>query len=870
MEMPEQYIGFPTPYLENTTSDPAPTAKPFLFSKNVMPETTSSPLYADVLVPLALPGTYTYAVPDAMAGDVSTGCRVVVPFGPRRFYTAVVVRLHTTKPEPGVALKSIADTMGRKPLLLPVQIDFWNWLASYYLCTPGEVMRAALPGGLKPESETLLTADEDFADTDGLAPRERQVLDALSHDKAVSVEQLGRQLGMAGLLPAVRRLVERGAVRVHESLSRAFRPRTETRVRLTPAWMNGERLDAELLALGARSPRQAALLHTLIELSGTKAALKLGNENLTGEVAQRTLLRQVPGAASALTALRRKGIVETYVAEVGRIRSPKAVPELSSRPLSHAQQEAFDAIRSNFERHAVCLLHGVTSSGKTEIYIRLIEHELAAGRQVLYLLPEIALTTQITTRLGRVFGERMGIYHSRFPDAERVEIWQRQLGDRPFALILGVRSSVFLPFQNLGLVIVDEEHETSYKQQEPAPRYNARDAAMVLARRCGAKTLLGTATPSLETYRNAAVTGKYGYVSLTRRYGDVLLPEIVVEDVKELRRKKLMKTLFSPRLTDEIRRALDCGEQVILFQNRRGYSPVLECRTCGWTPRCTACDVTLTFHQKAGKLFCHYCGAAYDLPRACPNCEDTELRDIGYGTEKVEAAVHASFPSARTARMDLDTTRTRTAYEKIIRDFQQGDTDILIGTQMVTKGLDFERVRVVGILNADQMLGQPDFRAYERAFQMMAQVAGRAGRRGRRGIVVLQTRQAELPIIAQVVANDYEAMFRSQLVEREMFLFPPACRLIDIYLRHRDEHVCSAAAEVLAAMLRPHFGDSLLGPDRPVVGRIQRQYIRKLMLKPAASLPPAGVRRTLLAARTALVSQADYKAVSVYFDVDPL
>lgn len=835
-----------------------------------MQDTTSPTLYADVLVPLALPGAYTYAVPDTMAGDVGPGCRVVVPFGPRRFYTAIVVRLHTTAPAPGVALKTIADTMGREPLLLPVQIDFWRWLASYYLCTPGEVMRAALPGGLKLESETWLTADEEFADIDRLGVRERQVLDALSQDKAVSVEQLGKRLGMAGLLSVVRGLVERGAIRVQESLTRSFRPRTETHVRLTTAWLDGHRLDTEMTALTARSPRQAAVLHTLIELSGAKAALTLGNENLMNEVAQRTLLRQVPGATSALTALRRKGIVETYAFEVDRIRSPKAVPGLQGRTLSEAQQEAYDAILNCFERKDVCLLHGVTSSGKTEIYIRLIERELAAGRQVLYLLPEIALTTQITTRLGRVFGERMGVYHSKFPDAERVEMWQRQLGDRAFSLVLGVRSSVFLPFRNLGLVIVDEEHETSYKQQEPAPRYNARDAAMVLARNCGAKTLLGTATPSLETYRNATVTGKYGYVSLTRRYGDVLLPEIVVEDVKELRRKKLMKTLFSPRLTEEIRRALEDGEQVILFQNRRGYSPVLECRTCGWNPRCTACDVTLTFHQNAGKLVCHYCGATYDLPRACPNCEDTELRDIGYGTEKVEAAVHASFPSARTARMDLDTTRTRSAYEKIICDFQQGETDILIGTQMVTKGLDFERVRVVGILSADQMLGQPDFRAYERAFQMMAQVAGRAGRRGRRGIVVLQTRQAELPLIDQVVTNDYEAMFRSQLVEREQFRFPPACRLIDIYLRHRDEHLCVAAAEALAAMLRPHFGDGLLGPDRPAVGRIQRQYIRKLMLKPSAALPAAGVRRTLLAARAALAAQPAYKAVSVYFDVDPL
>lgn len=825
--------------------------------------------YADVLVPLTAPGAYTYAVPSELAPQISVGCRVVVPFGPRRFYTAVVIRLHDTPPPSGFAVKAVAETMGGGPLLLPAQIDFWRWLASYYLCTPGEVMRAALPSGLKPESETLVTADKDFCGHDGLTPRERRVLDALAQEKAVSIGMLEKRLDTSSLLGTVRGLMEKGAVRVQESLARQFRPRTETHVRLAPELLQAGRLEQELDAV-RRSPRQAEVLQTLARLSGAQAAARLGNAALLEEVPKRELARCVPNADTAIAALRKKGLIETYAVETGRIRTPKAIPGLQSRPLSDAQQEALDAILHCFGQKDVCLLHGVTSSGKTEVYIRLIERELAAGRQVLYLLPEIALTTQITTRLGRVFGERMGVYHSKFPDAERVELWQRQLSDHAFPLILGVRSSIFLPFRNLGLIIVDEEHETSYKQQDPAPRYNARDAALVLARSYGAKTLLGTATPSLETYRNAVVTGKYGYVALTQRFGDVSLPEIIVEDVKELRRKKLMKSLFSPRLTEEMRRALEEGEQVILFQNRRGYAPVLECRTCGWTPRCTACDVTLTFHQNTNKLVCHYCGTAYDLPRACPNCEDSELRDIGYGTEKVEAAVHAAFPAARTARMDLDTTRTRTGYEKIIRDFQSGETDILIGTQMVTKGLDFDRVRVVGILNADQMLGQPDFRAYERAFQMMAQVAGRAGRRGRRGIVILQTRQAGLPVVSQVVANDYEAMFRSQSAEREAFRFPPSYKLIDIYLRHRDESVCAAAAGAFAAMLRPHFGEDLLGPDRPVVGRVRSLHIRKLMLKLQPGLPAAGVRRTLLAARDVLAGNPAYKAVGLYFDVDPL
>lgn len=825
--------------------------------------------YAEVLVPLTAPGTYTYAIPAELAAQVGPGCRVVVPFGPRRSYTAIVIRLHDTPPAPGITVREIAGTMGDGPLLTPGQIDFWMWMATYYLCTPGEVMRAALPSGLKLESETLVAADKDFCGHDGLTPRERRVLDAVAQDKAVSIEMLEKRLAATGLLGVVRRLMEAGAVRVYEAMGRAYRPRTETHIRPASVLLEPGRLQRELESL-RRSARQAEVLQALFRLSGAQAAVTLGNAALLEEVSKRSLTECVPGADAAIAALRKKGLVETYAVETSRLKTPKAVPGLQSRPLSEAQQGAFDAILRCFAEKDICLLHGVTSSGKTEIYIRLIEHELAAGRQVLYLLPEIALTTQITTRLGRVFGDRMGVYHSKFPDAERVELWQRQLTPQAFPLILGVRSSVFLPFRNLGLVIVDEEHETSYKQQDPAPRYNARDAALVLARRCGAKTLLGTATPSLETYRNAVVTGKYGYVYLDRRFGDVLLPEIVVEDVRELRRKKLMKSLFSPRLAEEMRRALAEGEQVILFQNRRGYSPVLECRTCGWTPRCTACDVTLTFHQNINKLVCHYCGNTYDLPRACPNCEDSELRDIGYGTEKVEAAVRAAFPSARTARMDLDTTRTRTAYEKIIQDFQAGATDILIGTQMVTKGLDFDRVRVVGILSADQMLGQPDFRAYERAFQMMSQVAGRAGRRGRRGIVVLQTRQADLPVIAQVVGNDYEAMFRSQLVERDLFRFPPLYRLIDIYLRHRDERVCDAAARALAELLRPHFGDDLLGPDRPVVGRIRAQYIRKLMLKLKPELSARGVRRTLSAARDVMTATPAYKAVGIYFDVDPL
>lgn len=824
--------------------------------------------YAEVILPLALPGTFTYRLPEGLEGKVQEGSRVVVPFGKRKHYTAIVAGLHDNPPRDGMELKDISGTAGDAPLLLPRQLDFWKWLSYYYMCTPGEVMKAALPSGLKLESETVVTLNEDFDRAEELEGRERELLGLLPPGKGRSIEMLQKGLRAANLLPVVRGLLEKGAIAVQESLNRQFKPRTETHVRLRPEYRDERKLNRLLDAL-KRSEKQAEMLLAYLELSRAAAALALGNEGLLCEVPKKELLKRASGSEAALAALRSKGVLDTYPFEVGRIRTAKALPGELAKPLSEAQQAALDGILAAFKSHNVCLLHGVTSSGKTEVYTHLIRRELAAGRQVLYLLPEIALTTQITSRLGRAFGEQMGVYHSKFPDAERVELWQRQLSPKAFPLILGVRSSLFLPFRNLGLVIVDEEHEASYKQQDPAPRYNARDAAIMLARLYGAKVLLGTATPAIETYHNA-MEGRYGLVEMNVRYGDVRLPEIHVEDTKELRRKKLMKTPFSPRLAEEIRCALENKEQVILFQNRRGYSPVLECRTCGWVPRCNCCDVSLTFHQKIGKLVCHYCGASYEIPKSCPNCEDSELRDVGYGTEKIEAAVHACFPEARTARMDLDTTRSRSAYEKIISDFQQGNTDLLIGTQMVTKGLDFDRVRVVGILNADQMLNQPDFRAHERAFQMMAQVAGRAGRRGRRGTVVLQTGQPEAPVVRQIVENDYRAMYGSQLAERELFRYPPCFRIIEIFLKHRHEAVCEAAAGCLAAMLRPHFGDNLLGPDRPAVGRIQLLYIRKMVLKVTPGLPASGVRNTLWAARAALLAQPRFKGVGTFFDVDPL
>lgn len=822
--------------------------------------------YADVIVPLALSGTLTYLVPDSL--KVAVGSRVVVPLGRRKFYTAIITRLHDDAPQENYALKEIAEVSDENPVLTAEQIELWAWMARYYMCTPGEVMKAALPSGLKIESESIVTLNEEYEPTDDLSEREREALAVLNQPDGCSIDALGKQMQLKNPLPLVRRLLDRGAVRMAENMSRAFRPRTELHVRLTEVFLSESELTRILDEL-ARAPKQQQLLLHYLDCSKISAALTLHQPHLALEISKAELLKNIEGGEAALSALRSKKILETYPYEVGRLRNMEALPQFMNPRLSAAQQKAFDDIQQSFSEKEVCLLHGVTSSGKTEIYTHLIRRTIEAGRQVLYLLPEIALTTQIMQRMGRAFGKELGVYHSKFPDAERVEIWQKQLSEQPYGLILGARSALFLPFTNLGLIIVDEEHETSYKQQDPAPRYNARDAATVLARLCGAKVLLGTATPSFESFHNAQ-TGKFGYVRLTERFGNLQLPKIYVENVKELRRKKEMKTPFSPRLTEEIKTALENGEQVILFQNRRGYSPVIECRTCGWVPRCTCCDVSLTLHQREGRMVCHYCGASYPIPRKCPNCGDTDLRDIGYGTEKIEAAVKSCFPKARTARLDLDTTRSRTSYENIINDFQHGKTDILIGTQMVTKGLDFDRVRVVGILSADQALNMPDFRAYERSYQMLSQVAGRAGRKNKQGIVVLQTNQPTLPAIQRIVTHDYEGLYQEQMEERKLYRYPPYFRLISIYLKHRDERKVEAAAQILAQWLRQSFAENLLGPDRPPVGRVQLLYIRQMILKVSTQTSASQVRHVLDACRQALVNSAEYKSVNIYFDVDPM
>ena len=629
-----------------------------------------------------------------------------------------------------------------------------------------------------------------------------------------------------------------------------YRPKTETYIRLTEAF-SSEAAQHIALNMLQRAPKQLkALTDFLFMAEGAVTRDELLNEGHT---------------LQTVTMLIKRGILETYEVEVGRLNhGGEPHPELVKK-LSLAQETAYNEILMSFLKKKVTLLHGVTSSGKTEIYIHLIQREIDQHRQVLYLLPEIALTVQMMDRLRRVFGDRLGIYHSKYSDAERVEIWQKQLSGHPYDVILGARSAVFLPFQNLGLVIVDEEHETSFKQQDPMPRYHARSAAIML----GAKVLLGTATPSMETYHNAR-TGKYGYVQLTERHQGIELPEIQVVDIKDLQHRKMMTGPFSPLLLARVREALERGEQALLFQNRRGYAPMIECKACGWVPRCQNCDVSLTLHRQMNQLVCHYCGAVYQVPVVCPACGATDLQTRGYGTEKIEADVRDIFPEARISRMDLDTTRTRNAYERIISDFGSGRTNLLIGTQMISKGLDFDRVSVVGILNADTMLSYPDFRAYEHAYMMMAQVSGRAGRKGRRGLVILQTRQPQLPIIQQVVQGDYEGLYRSLCAERQQFHYPPYYRLIAVYLKHRSDALTETAAQELGFRLRQWFGARVLGPDKPGVARVKSLCIRKLVLKLENGLNLADVRRYLALAQQQMLQDKRYASLQVYYDVDPL
>ncbi len=820
--------------------------------------------FADVILPLPLEGTFTYSLPETFANLVQVGSRIIVPFGTTKFYSAIVVKLHDTVPS--YKTKPALELLDSSPIVTTAQLKLWKWIADYYLCTIGDVYKAALPSGMKLESESSVMYNEEFIADDTLSPSEEKIIQALEEETMQSLSSLQKKTGIRNILPIVKRLLERDAIRIKEEVKRTYKPRYATYVRITEPYFNEEKINEALTQL-KRSAKQAELLLKYTSLSGISAALALQNQQLLKEITRQELMESTACTPGVLKALCQKGVLELYQKPIGRITQQNLPTELVMHPLSEDQARAKDQIKDCWKQQDVCLLHGVTSSGKTEVYIHLIKEVIEQGKQVLFMLPEIVLTAQLTDRLKRVFGDRLGVYHSRYPDAERVEVYQKMLSDAPYDIIVGVRSSIFLPFKKLGLLIIDEEHETSFKQQDPAPRYQARNVALVMAKAAKAKTLLGSATPSLESYYNAE-TGKYGLVRLDKRYGNVQLPQIEVVNMREMARKKMMNGPFTPQLIERVREALQQNKQVILFQNRRGYAPMMECKTCGWVPRCQKCDVSLTLHRNMRQLTCHYCGASYPIPQKCPNCEEQNLMGKGYGTERIEDCLQAIFPNARIARMDLDTTRSRQRYEQIIADFQHYKTDILVGTQMVTKGLDFERVSVVGILNASTMLSQPDFRSYEHAFQMMEQVAGRAGRKNEQGYVVLQTQDVEASAIKQVVQHSYTAMYREQMEERGLFNYPPYCRLIYVYMKHRDERVLESLSRDYANLLQQIFGQRILGPDTPPIARVQMMYIRKIIVKIELSASIAEARKRLRDIQRYVTNLPQYKSAIIYYDVD--
>lgn len=818
--------------------------------------------FVDVILPLPLNASFTYSVPEGMEGSLQIGTRVVVPFGRRKFYTAIVVKTHAPKPTAYEVkpIDRVLDAPG-DPVIIHPQLKFWEWIAEYYLCSVGDVMKAALPAGLKLESETFVepAADADAADREGLSEDEALIMQTLVHEGKLSVGDLVRKSGVRArpeqLLAA---LIERGLVMVSEKLMERYRARKQTVVCLPP----------ESAAAGWRSMAFAKVSGAARQEQLLLTALQLAGKDL--EVEQSVLLERSGCTQPILRQLANKGLVRIERREINRFAAREGMEPQPLPTLSAAQQTALNSILGTWieGQKAVTLLRGVTSSGKTEVYIHLISRMLRQGKQVLMLVPEIALTTQLTERLQRVFGRRVIVYHSKFTDNERVDIWKRLLHSAEPAVVIGARSSVFLPFRNLGLVIVDEEHEPSYKQFDPAPRYNARDCAIVLASMHGAKTLLGSATPAIETYFKAQ-SGRYGLVELTERYGGVCLPEIEVVDMKKYWKQYWRDSPFAPEVHDRLQQTVAAGKQAIVFHNRRGFAPMARCKQCAYIPKCEHCDVSLTYHRREDRLICHYCGAEYKLPTVCPVCKEPSVEIIGYGTEKIEDLIEKDLPGARILRMDLDTTRNKDGYLDIINAFSSHKADILVGTQMVTKGLDFDGVRDVAVLSADTLINLPDFRASERAFNMLLQVAGRAGRRDVAGKVIIQTGQPDHPVIGFVKAHDYVGFYNSELAERKAHFFPPFTRMIIVYLRHREESAVQTAANAFATRLRQYLGNRVAGPDTPPVSRVQSMYIRRLMLKIESGASMAKVREVMRAVIESVHGDGLLRGTVVHFDVDP-
>ncbi len=820
-------------------------------------------LYAEVILPLPLFGTFTYSIPTTLEGKAAVGHRVIVPFGRKKYYTGIIESITPVAPE-GFEVKDISSVLDPWPVVKHPQLKLWEWIAEYYLCTAGDVYKAAVPAGLKVESETFIELNPDYEEIPDarMTDREAIIMQSLDHNGKMTPAEISKKTGLNSIESTISSMVERRMLIIAEKLIERYRPKKETLVRLAVDRNDNEAMHKVFDAVKGAKKQEMMLITLLDNLN------KRQQQQLPPEVPRQHLLEQSGLSPAILAALASKGIVEIFTREINRFNYTGT--EQGELPkLSAPQSEALDSIHRMFIDKNVTLLHGVTSSGKTEIYIHLIDYILKKGSQALYLVPEIALTTQLTRRLQKVFGKRVIIYHSKFSDNERVDIWKRMLHDPSPCVVIGARSSLFLPFSRLGLVIVDEEHESSYKQFDPAPRYNARDCAIVLASMHGAKTLLGSATPAIETYYKA-LNGRYGLVTLSERYEGVQLPLIEIVDLNDERRRGRISGPMSARLAMMSREAVKGGEQVILFHNRRGFAPVVVCKQCGYVPKCQNCDVSLTYHRKAGEMVCHYCGATYKLPTICPACKEPAIEVYGYGTERIEEIAESSFPGARIMRMDLDTTRNKDSYLNIINDFSLGKADILVGTQMVTKGLDFERVSLVGILNADNLINFPDFRASERAFNMLEQVAGRAGRRNKRGLVIVQTSQPAHPILSYLQAHNYEGFYEHELEERRRYGYPPFTRVINIYLKHRDEDLLIKAAAGYAETLRHLFGNRILGPDEPHIARIQSLYIRKIMLKVEIQASMSKVKAILRSVYEAQMADKSLRSLVVYYDVDPM
>lgn len=820
--------------------------------------------YIEVVLPLPLQGSFTYSLPESMRESVNVGSRVIVPFGHKKFYTGIVVGFSPVEPKE-YQVKEVLHVLDPRPVLRHPQLRLWEWVAEYYLCSIGDVYRAAVPGGMKIESETRFEANPDY-DLDEmatLAEREVMVAQLLQTKGKLSAKDIEKETGFANVASLMQRLVDKGAVVVSETLVDKYRPKKGKYVRIAFERHSDEAMAAAFDAVKS-AKKQEAMLLTLLQMSDFNA-----HGRPVAEVEQKALLDRSKGTDATLKALVDKGLVERYTREVSRF---DAVAPGSDRlpELTDSQTEALRGIHTAFKDKATTLLHGVSASGKTEIYAHLIDYVLRRGNQVLYLVPEIALTVQLTSRLRAIFGDKVIVYHSKFTDNERVEIWNRLLRSNDPCLVIGTRASIFLPFAKLGLIVVDEEHDQSYKQFEPAPRLNVRDTAIMLAHFHGAKTLLGSATPSVETYYKAE-TGKYGLVSLMERYAEAPLPEIEIVDMARERKKKAVNGSFAMLTVDAVREAVDRGKQAIIFNSKRGFAPMARCRQCQFVPKCAYCDVSLTYHKRVNSLICHYCGSVYPLPETCPVCKEPAIEVVGYGTERVEDEAEELFPNARILRMDLDTTRNKNSYDNIINQFSEHKADILVGTQMVTKGLDFGDVALSCVVNADALINYPDFRSAERAFNVLEQVSGRAGREtDTPGRAIIQTSKPDHPVIAFAREHDFMGFYRYEIEERRAFAYPPFSRLIYINLRHRDEHELDETARIYAERLRQLFGTRVHGPTKPMVSRIQNMHIRQIMLKVELNAAMGKVKEYLRALHAEMCRDVpSMRQAVLYYDVDP-